>query len=96
MIRMQGGSVVATYLKRPEWKIRDITLYPSKPAAKKLGEQGVEIVLADFNDDESLYAAFKVNRPNCPDIDVDGIVIGGNTIFAYASLSLSCIKAHFR
>lgn len=50
MIRMQGGSVVATYLKRHEWKIRAITLYPSKPAAKQLGEQGVEIVLADFND----------------------------------------------
>jgi NmrA-like family len=49
MIRMQGGSVVATYLKRPEWKIRAITLNPSKPATKKLGEQGVEVVLADFN-----------------------------------------------
>ena len=42
--------MVATYLKRHEWKIRAITLYPSKPAAKQLGEQGVEIVLADFND----------------------------------------------
>jgi hypothetical protein len=63
MIRMQGGSAVATYLKRHEWKIRAITLYPSKPAAKQLEEQGVEIVLADFNDGESLCAAFKVNRP---------------------------------
>ncbi len=55
--------MVATYLKRPEWKIRAITRDPSKPAAKKLEEQGVEVVAADLNDQDSLITAFKVSRP---------------------------------
>lgn len=44
----QGGSVVKTLLKDPkmmsEWKIRAITRDVSKPAAKALEEQGVEVV----------------------------------------------------
>lgn len=44
----QGGSVVKTLLKDPkmmeEWKIRAITRDVTKPAAKALVEQGVEVV----------------------------------------------------
>lgn len=53
--------MVATYLNSPEWKIRAITRDPSKPAAKKLEAQGVEVVAADLSDVESLTVAFKVN-----------------------------------
>ncbi len=44
----QGGSVIKTLLKDPkmmeEWKIRAITRDVTKPAAKALVEQGVEVV----------------------------------------------------
>jgi uncharacterized protein YbjT (DUF2867 family) len=44
----QGGSVVKTLLKDPkmieEWRIRAITRDVSKPAAKALEAQGVEVV----------------------------------------------------
>jgi NmrA-like family len=62
VIRLQGGSVVATYLKRPERRIRAITRDPSKPAAKKLEAQGMEVVDADLNDVDSLVAAFKASK----------------------------------
>ena len=62
MIRTQGGSVVARYLEKPEWKIRAITRDLSKPAAKKIEGQGVEVVAADLNDVDSLITAFKVSR----------------------------------
>jgi hypothetical protein len=62
VIKLQGGSVAATYLKRPEWRICAITRDPSKPAAKKLEAQGVEVVDADLINMDSLVAAFKVSR----------------------------------
>jgi uncharacterized protein YbjT (DUF2867 family) len=56
--------VVATYLNKPEWKIRAITRDPSKAAAKKLEAQDVEVVVADLNDVKSLTEAFKVTGPS--------------------------------
>ena len=44
----QGGSVVKGILAHPtlskQYKIRGVTRDPSKPAAKALAEQGVEVV----------------------------------------------------
>jgi uncharacterized protein YbjT (DUF2867 family) len=44
----QGGSVIRSVLADPklskEFKIRGVTRDPSKPAAQKLAEQGVEVV----------------------------------------------------
>lgn len=44
----QGGSVVKTLLKDPqmmaEWHIKAVTRDVTKPAAKALAEQGVEMV----------------------------------------------------
>jgi hypothetical protein len=37
-VRLQGGSVVATYLKRPKWKIRAITRDPLKPTGRRRRE----------------------------------------------------------
>jgi len=57
----QGGSVVRSILADPslskEFKIRGITRDPTKPAAKKLAEQGVELVNADMNDPASVSSA---------------------------------------
>jgi uncharacterized protein YbjT (DUF2867 family) len=58
----QGGSVIKTYLNRKEWKIRAITRDPSKEAAQKLRQKGVEVVAGDLNDVESLKLAFKVRK----------------------------------
>lgn len=59
---IQGGSVVKSVLAHPtlskQFKIRAITRDASKPAAKALSEQGVEVVEADLNDKQSLIKAF--------------------------------------
>ena len=57
---MQGGSVVRALLKDKEWKIRGITRDTSKDAAKDLEKQGVEVVSANIDDEESLLRAFEV------------------------------------
>lgn len=45
---IQGGSVAKSIIAHPtlskQYKIRGITRDPSKPAAKALAEQGVEVV----------------------------------------------------
>jgi uncharacterized protein YbjT (DUF2867 family) len=57
----QGGSVIAAVLSNSklslEFKLRGITRDPSKPNAKKLSQQGVEMVSADMNDSDSLKSA---------------------------------------
>lgn len=57
----QGGSVISTVLANPklssEYKLRGITRDPSKPSAKKLADQGVEMVSADMNDLDALKSA---------------------------------------
>ncbi|KUJ09956.1 NAD(P)-binding protein [Mollisia scopiformis] len=55
----QGGSVANTFLSDPAYRIRGISRNPSSAAAKKLAEQGVEIVKADLDDPESLEKAFE-------------------------------------
>ncbi|KXG48288.1 uncharacterized protein PGRI_021580 [Penicillium griseofulvum] len=58
----QGGAVVDVFLNDPllnqEWTVRAVTRDPSKDKAKKLKEQGVDVVAADLNDKASLVKAF--------------------------------------
>ncbi|KAH8599082.1 hypothetical protein B0O99DRAFT_659493 [Bisporella sp. PMI_857] len=60
---IQGGSVIKTILGDPkaasQFALRGITRDVSKPAAKLLSMQGVEVVAADMNDRPSLSAALK-------------------------------------
>lgn len=57
----QGGSVIAQVLSNSklssEFKVRGVTRDPSKPSAKKLADQGVEVVAADMNDRDALQSA---------------------------------------
>ena len=54
----QGGSVEATFSKLPGWRVRGVTRDTSKPTARELAAQGIEVVQADFDDAESLVTAF--------------------------------------
>ncbi|KKK20847.1 hypothetical protein ARAM_005303 [Aspergillus rambellii] len=55
----QGGSVVNAFLNEPGYRIRGITRNPNSDRAKTLAAQGVEVGIADLNDEASLVAAFK-------------------------------------
>lgn len=57
----QGGSVVQVLLATKQWKVRAITRNVNSLAAKTLKDQGVEVVTADFNNEESLVKAFQVS-----------------------------------
>ncbi|CRG90536.1 NmrA-like family domain-containing protein 1 [Talaromyces islandicus] len=65
----QGGSVIKTIVADPVlskiWKIRGVTRDPSKPAAKKLAEDGIEVVSADMSSVEAALPA----------------VVGAHTVF---------------
>lgn len=54
----QGGSVITAALNEGTWKIRGITRNVNSNAAKALTAQGVEMVTADLNDEQSLVKAF--------------------------------------
>ncbi|KAH6638616.1 NmrA-like family protein [Truncatella angustata] len=60
---LQGGSVVSTFLTDPklkdEWTLRGVTRDVNKDSAKKLAEQGVEVVAADMDDKASVVEAVK-------------------------------------
>jgi hypothetical protein len=55
----KGSSVARVFLNEPGWKVRGITRDPSKPAAKKWAEQGVQVVAGKLGDVESLKKAFE-------------------------------------
>ncbi|KAH8591019.1 NmrA-like family protein [Bisporella sp. PMI_857] len=55
----QGGSVVQTLLKDPEYEVRAITRDTSKPAAAALAEKGAIVLKADLDDKESLRVVLK-------------------------------------
>lgn len=55
----QGGSVINAFLGQEGWKIRAVTRDPNSAKAKKLQQQGVEVVKADLSDKNSLVAAFQ-------------------------------------
>jgi len=52
----QGGSVAKSLLPKG-YRIRTITRKPDSPAAKRLTEQGVEVMKGDFSDSDSLLKA---------------------------------------
>jgi uncharacterized protein YbjT (DUF2867 family) len=55
----QGGSVVQAFFQEPtKYHVRGLTRDPTSTKSKKLAEQGVELVQADFDDAESLQRAF--------------------------------------
>ncbi|KAH6684934.1 hypothetical protein F5X68DRAFT_171374 [Plectosphaerella plurivora] len=56
---IQGGGVVNVMKKTPGWKVRAITRNPESDAAKKLAAEGIEVVQASFDDEESLVKAFE-------------------------------------
>ncbi|KAH6867507.1 hypothetical protein B0T10DRAFT_419748 [Thelonectria olida] len=55
----QGGSVCAALQQNPKWAVRAITRNPAGASAKKLLDQGIEVVAADANDEASLVKAFE-------------------------------------
>ncbi|KAM0415656.1 hypothetical protein ACHAPT_013406 [Fusarium lateritium] len=55
----QGGSVVNTFLKEPDWRVRGITRNSSSAKAVALKDRGAEIVQADLDDPTSLVSAFE-------------------------------------
>jgi nucleoside-diphosphate-sugar epimerase len=57
----QGGSVVAHFLSLspPPYALRAVTRDPSSAKAIALASQGVEVVAGDFDDPNSLHAAFR-------------------------------------
>ncbi len=57
----QGGSVVSALLKEGSYKIRGITRNTSSRSTHHLTAQGVEMVSADLNSEESLSAAFQAS-----------------------------------
>lgn len=57
---VQGGSVVTAALKSNLYKVRAITRNVNSDAAKALSAQGVDVVAANLDDEESLVKAFEV------------------------------------
>lgn len=58
---VQGGSVARKMLDEG-WHVRALTRNTTSDAAKKLAEQGAEVVQANFDDEKGLEKAFEV----CP------------------------------
>jgi NAD(P)-dependent dehydrogenase (short-subunit alcohol dehydrogenase family) len=57
----QGGGVVNVMKKVAGWKVRAITRNVESDAAKKLASEGIEVVSASFDDEDSLVKAFEVS-----------------------------------
>lgn len=57
----QGGGVVNIMKNVPGWKVRAITRNIESDAAKKLAAEGIQVVAANFDDEESLKKAFEVS-----------------------------------
>lgn len=57
----QGGGVVNIMKKAPGWKVRALTRNTASDAAKKLAGEYIEVVEADFDDENSLRQAFEVS-----------------------------------
>lgn len=59
----QGGGVANVMRMATGWTVRAVTRNPRSEAAKRLTGQGIEVVQADFDDEDSLARAFEVNPP---------------------------------
>jgi len=78
----QGGSVASYVAKElsSQYKVRAITRDPSKPAALKLKDLGIEVVAGDITDEASLELALK----------------GADTVFAMTSFNMDGEGDEFR
>lgn len=56
----QGSEVVYELLKDKPWKVRAVTRNTESDKSKAFEKLGAEVVAADFNNPETLTAAFKV------------------------------------
>jgi hypothetical protein len=55
----QGGSVAASFVDNPKWRIRGLTRDVKSGKSQKLASQGVEMVQCNLHDPESLKDVFK-------------------------------------
>lgn len=55
----QGRSVCAAFHQSGRWAVRALTRDPAGPAARKLAEQGIEVVKADFEKKDEVLNAFE-------------------------------------
>jgi NAD(P)-dependent dehydrogenase (short-subunit alcohol dehydrogenase family) len=58
----QGGGVINVMKKTLGWKIRALTRNADSDAAKKLASEGIEVVQADWDDENSLSRALQVSE----------------------------------
>ena len=58
----QGGGVMNIMKNQANWKVKALTRNPTSDAAKKLAEEGIEVVQGTFDDEASLRRAFKVSQ----------------------------------
>ncbi|KAH7029769.1 uncharacterized protein B0I36DRAFT_245992 [Microdochium trichocladiopsis] len=54
----QGGSVAERFLSHPDWLVRGVTRNPGSPKAKNWASRGVQLFQGDYDDVQSLKAAF--------------------------------------
>jgi uncharacterized protein YbjT (DUF2867 family) len=57
----QGGSIARGLLKTGDWHIRAVTRNPNGDKAKQLAAEGMEVVQASYDDEESVRKAFSVS-----------------------------------
>jgi uncharacterized protein YbjT (DUF2867 family) len=57
----QGGSIARGLLKTGDWHIRAVTRNAKGEKAQKLVEEGMEVVQASYDDEESIRKAFAVS-----------------------------------
>ncbi|OSS47190.1 hypothetical protein B5807_09880 [Epicoccum nigrum] len=55
----QGGGVLNIMKNETNWKVKALTRNPTSDAAKKLADEGIEVLQGDFDDEASLRCAFK-------------------------------------
>jgi uncharacterized protein YbjT (DUF2867 family) len=58
----QGGSVAAAALSSGKYDVRGVTRDINSDASKALRSKGVEMIVADWNDEQSLVKAFEVRH----------------------------------
>ena len=57
----QGSSIARGLLKTGDWHIRAVTRNPNGEKAQKLAAEGMEVVQASYDDEESVRKAFIVS-----------------------------------
>ncbi len=59
---IQGGGVIDAAVKAGIYKVRAITRNADSEKAKALASRGVEVVVADLGNEDSLVKAFEVRK----------------------------------